>query len=91
MELGRLVQAPLFLDDTSGANLVAIQRDGWLIQPTGKTELRAGDVLLIDLYTDKAAAEVMRQTYSLQPLPLKPSKRQPLDAAPERFAESPVL
>jgi di/tricarboxylate transporter len=66
---GRTIEE-LRLHDTSGANLVAIQRDGWLIQPTGKTELRAGDVLLIDLYTDKAAAEVMRQTYSLQPLPL---------------------
>src|SRR5262249_25995356 len=56
--------------DTSGASLVAIERGRALIQPTAKTELRAGDVLLIDLYAPEADAEALRGKYALEPMPL---------------------
>jgi di/tricarboxylate transporter len=60
----------LRLRDTSGANLVAIERGRALIQPTAKTELRAGDVLLVDLYAPDADAESLRDKYALEALPL---------------------
>jgi di/tricarboxylate transporter len=58
------------LRDTSGANLVAIERDRTLIQPTSKTELRAGDILLVDLFAPDADVEALRQTYELEAMPL---------------------
>lgn len=58
------------LRDTSGANLVALERDRALIQPTAKTELRAGDVLLIDLSAPGADAEAVVQKNALEPLSL---------------------
>jgi di/tricarboxylate transporter len=38
----------LRLRDTSGASVVVIERDGKLIRAAAKTELRAGDILLVD-------------------------------------------
>jgi di/tricarboxylate transporter len=58
------------LRDTSGASVVAVERGRALIQPTAKTELRAGDVLLIDLFAPDADAEAMRGKYALEPMPL---------------------
>jgi di/tricarboxylate transporter len=58
------------LRDTSGANLVAIDRDGKLLQPTAKTELRAGDVLLVDLFAPGTDAEALRDKYALEAMPL---------------------
>jgi di/tricarboxylate transporter len=60
----------LRLRDTSGANLVAIERDGTLIQPTAKTELRAGDILLVDLFAPDADVEALREKYALEAMPL---------------------
>ncbi|HEY1380063.1 MAG TPA: SLC13 family permease, partial [Gemmataceae bacterium] len=47
-----------------------IERDRSLIQPTAETELRAGDVLLVDLFTPRADGEALRDKYALEPLPL---------------------
>jgi di/tricarboxylate transporter len=58
------------LRDTSGASLVAVERDRTLIQPTAKMELRAGDILLVDLFTPNADAEALRDKYALEALPL---------------------
>src|SRR5262245_27354740 len=60
----------LRLRDTSGANLVAIERNRTLIQPTTKSELRAGDILLVDLFAPDANADALRQKYALEALPL---------------------
>jgi di/tricarboxylate transporter len=56
--------------DTSGASLVAIERNRTLIQPTAKTELRTGDVLFVDLFAPDADVETLRQQYALEALPL---------------------
>ncbi len=61
---------PLRLRDTTGATLVAIERDGKLIQPTPATELRAGDNLFVDLAADPAEVAALRRKYSLEELPL---------------------
>jgi di/tricarboxylate transporter len=60
----------LALREISGANLVAIERNGALIQPTAKTELKAGDVLLVDLLALEADVEALRQKYGLEAMPL---------------------
>jgi di/tricarboxylate transporter len=62
--------AELNLRDTSGARLVAIERNRKLIQPTAKTELQAGDVLLVDLSAPEADAAALRQKYALEAMPL---------------------
>src|SRR5262245_49709008 len=56
--------------DTSGATVVAIERDRKLIQPTAKTELRAGDILLLDLIAPEAEVEALRQKNALEAMPL---------------------
>ncbi len=61
----------LNLRDTAGANLVAIERDRTLVQPTAKTELRGGDILFIDLFAPVADAEALRQKYALEEMPLQ--------------------
>jgi di/tricarboxylate transporter len=58
------------LRDTSGANLVGIERDRVLIQPTAKTKLQAGDILLVDLFAPDAKVESLLQQYSLEAMPL---------------------
>jgi di/tricarboxylate transporter len=60
----------LRLRNTSGANLVAIERNRTLIQPTAKSELRAGDILLVDLFAPDADVETLRQQYALEAMPL---------------------
>jgi len=60
----------LRLRDTAGANLVAIERGGKLLQPTGNTALLAGDVLLLDLFAPQADIDTLRQKYHLEQLPL---------------------
>ena len=58
----------------SGVNLLAIERgDGRrkeIIRPEASTELRAGDVLLIDVRAPEVEIEALRQQYALEPLPL---------------------
>lgn len=56
----------LRMRDTHGASIVAIQRDHKLVQPTAKTELRADDILLVDLFAASADVEVLRQQYALE-------------------------
>ena len=58
------------LHDTSGAHLVAIQRQKNLIQPTSRTTIQDGDILLADLFAPAADAEKLREEYALDPLPL---------------------
>jgi di/tricarboxylate transporter len=67
--VGRTLET-LGLRGSSGANLIAIQRDRTLLQPTAKTVLRAGDVLFVDLFGSQADVEAMRQQYALTPLPI---------------------
>jgi di/tricarboxylate transporter len=60
----------LRLRDTSGASIVAIDRDRTVIQPAASTELRAGDILLIDLFAPDAHVEALREKYALEAMPL---------------------
>jgi di/tricarboxylate transporter len=58
------------LRGSAGASLVAIERGRALLQPTAKAEVRAGDVLLVDLSAPEADAEALRKQYALEALPL---------------------
>lgn len=60
----------LNLRDTAGANLVAIERQGKLIQPTEKTDLRGDDILLVNLDAPAPEVEKLQQRLQLEPLPL---------------------
>ena len=66
--------AEVDLRSTSGAHLVAIERRRRfatdVIAPTKKTELRAGDVLLVDLSAPKLDADAFRHRFALEELPL---------------------
>ena len=57
-----------------GASLVTIERKGRftsdVIAPSQKTELQAGDVLLVDLFAPKIDIEALRQRFGLEALPL---------------------
>lgn len=56
--------------DSVRASVVAIERGSQLIQPTAKTKLLAGDVLLVDLFASAADADRLRREYRLEALPL---------------------
>jgi di/tricarboxylate transporter len=60
----------LRLRGTSGANIVAIDRQGQLIEPKAGTEIRAGDILYVDLIAPGADAAALRRQYGLEELPL---------------------
>lgn len=60
----------LRLRDTSGASLVAIQRNQTLIQPTAKTQIATGDILLIDFCASDTSVAQLREHYRLESLPL---------------------
>jgi di/tricarboxylate transporter len=64
----------LNLRDVSGANIVAIERNRnfsrEILRPTAKTELKTGDVLLIDLYAPDRNIEALRQQLGLEEMPL---------------------
>jgi di/tricarboxylate transporter len=64
----------LNLRGSSGANVIAIERTRRssrdLIQPTAKTELLAGDVLLIDLFVPNFDAAALQHRFSLEEVPL---------------------
>jgi di/tricarboxylate transporter len=66
--------AELDLRGTSGANIVAVERNRRfsrdVIAPTAKTELQADDILLVDLFAPKIDIEVLRQRCALEALPL---------------------
>src|SRR5690606_4268917 len=67
--VGHTLEA-LGLRGSAGANLIAIQRDRTLLQPTAKTVLRTGDVLFVDLSATPADIDAMQKQYALTPLPL---------------------
>jgi di/tricarboxylate transporter len=55
---------------TSGASLVAIERERMLVQPTGKTKLLAGDILLVDLFAKGTDVDALLRQYALELMPL---------------------
>lgn len=66
---GRTLDA-LALRGTAGVNLIAIQRQGQLIQPQARTRLQAGDVLFVDLFGTGTDVEGLCRDYALEALPL---------------------
>jgi di/tricarboxylate transporter len=64
----------LKLHETSGADIIAIERrrrsSSDVIQPAANTELRADDVLLIDLFKPDGNVEALRQQFALEEVPL---------------------
>lgn len=54
----------------AGANLVAIERSGKLIQPSPSTEMQVGDILFVDLFAENADPAELRRQYGLEELPL---------------------
>lgn len=68
--LAGITVAEARLRDVSGANLVAIERSGTLIQPDSSTELHGGDVLLIDLFAPEPEVAELRDRFGLDELPL---------------------
>ena len=64
----------LNLRSVSGANIVAIERNRKfsreLLRPTAKTELKANDILLIDLFTRDGNVEALRLQLGLEEMPL---------------------
>jgi di/tricarboxylate transporter len=64
------VLGELQLRGTSGANIIAIDRLGKLIQPKAGTDLHAGDILYVDLFAPDVDAAALRRQYSLEELPL---------------------
>ncbi len=65
--------AQIQMRDNSGARLIAIERNRQLIQPQANTELRAGDILFVDLVAPDAEIEALHENYALTPLPLSGS------------------
>jgi di/tricarboxylate transporter len=59
---------------SAGVNLLAIERgQGFrkeIVRPAAQTELRAGDILLIDIQATEVEIEALRQSYAVEPLPL---------------------
>lgn len=62
--------AEIRLSDTSGANLIAIERNGKLVQPHANSELQVGDILFVDLFAADPDIVALRQKYALDALPL---------------------
>jgi di/tricarboxylate transporter len=64
----------LNLRGASGANIVAVERRGKfsveILRPTARTELQAGDILLIDLSASGSDIDALRKQYLLEELPL---------------------
>jgi di/tricarboxylate transporter len=50
--------------------LVAIERNGKLIQPAPSTDLRAGDILFVDLFAANVDVATLRNQYALEESPL---------------------
>ena len=64
----------LDLRHSSGASIVAVERNRnfsrEVLRPTAKMELRADDILLIDLFAPHGNIEMLRQQFALEALPL---------------------
>ena len=58
----------------AGVNLLAVERGDRsgkeIIRPDARTELQAGDVLLIDVRAPEVEIEALRQKYAVEPMPL---------------------
>ncbi len=58
----------------AGANVIAIERSGrggtTVIEPSDSSEVRAGDVLLVDLFAPGARVEPLLEKYGLESLPI---------------------
>lgn len=61
--------AEIGMRDTSGASVIAIERDGKLTQPHANTVLVVGDILFVDLRAADADVTALQQKYNLQSLP----------------------
>jgi di/tricarboxylate transporter len=57
----------------SGANLVAIERNGNLLYPSPNKEIQVGDILFVDLFAENADIAELREQYALVNLPLTDS------------------
>lgn len=60
----------LGLRGKTGANLIAVERFGKLLQPGVNTELSTGDILFVDLRSPNANIDELLREYSLEALPL---------------------
>ncbi len=71
--VGRTLEE-LDLRGTSGTNIVAVERQRRRVRdvfsPTAKTELEAGDVLLVDRFRPTGDLDALRQRFGLEVLPL---------------------
>lgn len=67
--IGRTIEE-IRMQDQSGANLIAIQRNQKLIQPTPNMDVRTGDILLLDLIAPNVDVDQLRQEYCLESIPL---------------------
>jgi di/tricarboxylate transporter len=67
--IGRTIEE-IGMQDQSGANLIAIQRNHKLIQPTPNMDVRTGDILLLDLIAPNVDVDQLRQKYFLESIPL---------------------
>ena len=71
--VGRTLEE-LDLRGTSGTNIVAVERQRRrardVFSPTAKTELEAGDVLLVDRFRPTGDLDALRQRFGLEVLPL---------------------
>jgi di/tricarboxylate transporter len=56
----------LSLRRVSGASIVAIERNGKIMQPTAKTVVKAGDIGLIDLFAPDANIKALRLKWGLE-------------------------
>jgi di/tricarboxylate transporter len=62
--------AELRLRREAGANLVAIERDRKLVEPIASTQIQAGDILFVDLWSEGVDVAPLIQMYGLESLPL---------------------
>lgn len=60
----------LGLRGKTGANLIAVERSGKLIQPVASTELLTGDILFVDFRAPNIGVDKLLKKYSLEALPL---------------------
>lgn len=67
--VGQTVGA-LSRQEGSGGRIIAIERERKTLQPTAGTELRAGDILFIDLQVTPDEAETLRRKFDLEELKL---------------------
>jgi di/tricarboxylate transporter len=62
--------AELNLRSSSGASIVAIERNRKFSRPTANTELTADDILLVDLFAPARNIDALRQQFALEEMPL---------------------